>query len=225
MNIIIFGATGMVGRGVLLEALDSPEVTHVLSVGRRTTGVDHAKLREVVHEDFEDFAPIADELTGLDACLWCLGISSAGLDEATYTRITYTYTMVAAKVLYEQSPGMRFCFVSGAGTDDTEQGRVMWARVKGMTENALKQVGFREVILFRPGFIRPMRCSQPRGTLYRILYAIFGVFDPILRGLGNATSTVEVGRAMIAAALGMSEKQVLNSPDINQLAARFQTQP
>lgn len=186
--------------------------------------VDHPKLRQIVHENFEDFEALTDEFKGLDACFWCLGVSSAGLDEAAYTRITYDFTMAAAKVLHEQRPNMRFCFVSGAGTDDTEQGRVMWARVKGKAENALKQVGFQEVILFRPGFIRALRGTKSRVALYRVLYAIFSLFDPILRRLDSITSTVAIGRAMIAAAQGLSEKQLLDPPDINQLAAKLQHQ-
>lgn len=220
MNIVIFGASGMIGWGVLLEALDSPAVTRVLSVGRRTLDIEHPKLRQIVHEDFEDFGSVADELTDIDACLWCLGTSAAGLDEAAYTRITYDFTMAAAKILHARSPDLRFCFVSGAGTDDTEKGRTMWARVKGKTENALRRVGFREVILFRPALIKPMRGAKPRGALYRIMYAIFGVLSPLLRVLGMATSTVEVGRSMVAAAQGKSSQPVLDSNDINALAAR-----
>lgn len=221
MNVLIFGATGMVGRGALLEALDCPVVAHVLSIGRRKADVEHPKLRQLVHTNFEDFESIASELKGLDACMWCLGVTSAGLDEAAYTHITYDYTMAAAKVLLEQSPDSRFCFVSGAGADSSERGRIMWARVKGKTENALKQMGFREAIVFRPGFIQPMRGARSRVALYRILYAIFGILYPVLRALGQATSTVDMGKAMIAAAMGMSQKQVLNTKDINQLAARL----
>ncbi|MCA9539737.1 MAG: NAD(P)H-binding protein [Myxococcales bacterium] len=219
MRVILFGASGMIGRGVLLEALDSPVITEVISVGRRPVDVEHAKLRQIEHADFEHFEALADDFTGLDACFWCLGVQSAGLDEAAYSRITYAYTMAAARVLRERSPGLRFCFVSGAGTDATEKGRTMWARVKGRTENALSAMGFADVIHFRPALIRPMRGSKPRGTAYVITYAILGVFMPLFRLFGGATSTVEIGRAMIAAAQGKSEQKVLDSPAINRLAA------
>lgn len=218
MNVVIFGATGLVGRGVLLEALDDPGVERVVSVARRPSGVTHDKLQDIEHDDFTDFDPIADQLADLDACFWCLGISSAGLDEAAYTRITYDFTMAAAKVLKEKNPDMVFCFVSGAGTDDTEQGRTMWARVKGKTENALKGMGFRTTVLFRPAFIKPMRGSSPRGALYKVMTAILGLFAPLFRALGAATSTVEIGRAMLAAARGNAPKQILDSRDINALA-------
>lgn len=210
----------MVGRGVLLESLDSPNVGKVLSISRRPLDIEHPKLRELRHDDLTDFSAISDQLAGLDACFWCLGTTSVGLDEAAYTRITYDFTMAAAKVLHEKNPDMRFCFVSGAGTDDTEGGRVMWARVKGKAENNLKNVGFGEVILFRPAFIRPMRGCKPRGKGLRLTYALLGFVIPLSRMFGYATSTVEVGRAMIAAALGRSERQVLDSREINHLALK-----
>lgn len=220
MNVIIFGASGLIGQGVLHEALDCAGVTKVLSVGRSQMDVDHAKLEQIVHEDFEDFEPIADRLTGLDACFWCLGTASAGVDEATYTRITFDFTMAAATVLLEQSPEICFCFVSGAGTDSSEQGRAMWARVKGKTENALKKLGFRSVFLFRPAFIKPLPGVRPRSALYRLFNPVFLALYPLLRRFGAATSSSEIGRAMIAAAEGKSTQQVLESRDINGLATR-----
>ncbi|WP_428263043.1 epimerase [Haliangium sp.] len=220
MNVVIFGASGMIGHGVLLEALDCPEVSTVTSIGRRRVDIEHPKLGQIVHSDFEDFEPLADELAGVDACFWCLGVTSAGLDEATYTRITYDFTMAAAKVLRRRSPEVCFCFVSGAGTDDSERGRVMWARVKGKTENALAGLGVRELVVFRPAFIRARRGARPHGAL-RVLYPLALLFYPLLRPLGMATSTVEVGRAMLAAAQGLAEQRVLDSRGINQLAARL----
>ena len=217
-RIVIFGGTGLIGQGVLLEALDHPEVESVVSVGRRTIELDHPKLRQVVHRDFEDFQPIAEDLRGLDACFWCLGTASAGMDEAAYTRITHDFTMAAARVLLEQSPEVCFCFVSGAGTDATERGRMMWARVKGRTENALKEMAFRRLYLFRPGVIQSVRGDSPRGAVARAAYAIL---YPIVRAFGGATSNVEIGNAMLAAASGMAQKQVLSSRDINQLAAEL----
>ncbi|MGA7303264.1 MAG: NAD(P)H-binding protein [Rhodothermales bacterium] len=221
MNIVIFGATGMVGRGVLLEALDSPDVDKVLIVSRYSSDVQHPKLRQLIQDDFEHFDTIADQLNGLDACFWCLGTTSVGLNEAAYTRITYDFTIAAAKVLYEKNPNLLFCFVSGAGTDSTERGRVMWARVKGKAENALKLFGFQQVVIFRPALIKPMRGCLPKGRFNRMMYTLFGFFAPLLRPFGMATSTVEVGRAMVAAGLGRSERQVLDSREINQLALKF----
>lgn len=219
MKIILFGATGMVGRGVLLEALDHPEVTQVLSVGRGTTGLVHTKLEELVHGDFLDFSGVASGFEGYDACLWCLGASSVGMDESTYTRITHDFTMAAATVLHERNPDMRFCFVSGAGTDDSESGRVMWARVKGKAENALKRIGFREVVIIRPGLIQPMRGIRTRVAALRFVYRLLFVFFPMLRAAGIATSTIDVGKAMIAAAMGMSSMTILGNRDINRLSS------
>ena len=221
MKVVLFGATGMIGKGVLLEALDHDAVSEVLCIGRRKVDVTHDKLRQIEHADFTDFSALAGELSGLDACFWCLGISSAGMDEARYTEITHAYTMAAARVLHAASPKLCFCFVSGAGTDATERGRSMWARVKGKTENDLKKVGFRELVIFRPAFIRPMRGVGSRTALYRVLYAVIGFLGPAFRALGLATSTVEMGRAMLAAAHGRAEQQILDSRGINDLAAKL----
>lgn len=215
----------MVGRGALLEALDHPDVTEVLSVGRREVNVDHPRLRQLVHKDFEDFAPVAEELAGFDACFWCLGVSSAGMDEAKYARITHDYTMAAAKVLFARNPDMRFCFVSGVGTDDTEQGRVMWARIKGKAENSLKKVGFRQVVLYRPGYIQPKRGVKSRVVAYRVLYALFGFLYPLLRLFNRATSTVSLGRALLAGGMGLADKSPLYARDINRLAAEVEMPP
>ncbi|MEM8486673.1 MAG: epimerase [Bacteroidota bacterium] len=220
MNVLIFGATGMVGYGVLLELIDSPAVARILSIGRRTLDIEAPKLEQLVHTNYENFDAIADKMTGFEACMWCIGVPSAGLTEEKYTTITYAYTMAAAKVLVKQSPDMRFCFVSGEGADSSESGRSMWARVKGKAENALIALPFKEVVIFRPGFIKAERGSKPRGALYKTMYAIFGVLAPVMRWFGAATSTTEIGKAMIAAAQGKAEKQILRSVDINALATR-----
>lgn len=220
LRVVIFGSTGLIGHGVLLEALDHPAVGEVLTIGRRPSEVEHEKLRHVVHEDFLDFAPIADELADLDACFWCLGISSAGIDEARYTEITYGYTMAAAEVLKERSPDLCFCFVSGEGTDDTEKKGAMWARVKGRAENAVKRT-FEKSYLFRPAYIRPMRGATSKTTLYRVLNPFFVGLSPLLRPMGMATSTVEIGKAMIAAATGLADAPILPSKAINALAAKL----
>ena len=217
MNILLTGATGMVGRGVLLEALDHPEVNSVLSIGRRPCGVVHPKLEEVVLEDFEDYTPIVDRLAAIDACLWCLGISSVGILDADYDHITYDYTIAAARALHAQNPEARFCYVSGAGTDSSEQGRIRWARVKGKTENDLKKIGFRSVTLFRPGLIRPMRGIVPNDRLQKILYTLLTPILPLLQKLHMTTSTDALGRAMIAAGMGRVREGVLGNREINEV--------
>ena len=219
MKVVVFGASGLIGGGVLMEALDSPEVTSVLSIGRRALDLDHPKLRHIVHDDFEDFTPLADQLADLDACFWCLGIASAGLDEQTYTRITVDFTLAAAKVLRERSPNLCFCFVSGAGTDDSERGRFMWARVKGRAENALRGFGFRRVAMFRPGFIRRLRGVKPQRASKRLIQPLSLPFYGLARLFGGASSNVEIGKAMIAVAKGESDATLLTSADINALAA------
>ena len=222
LRVVIFGATGTVGAGTLLECLDSPAIGEVRCVVRRATGRQHPKLREIVHDDFRDFSAAAEALTGLDACFWCVGTPSAGLTEARYTEVTYAYAMAAARVLRDQSPGLRFVFVSGTGADETEQGRVMWARVKGRAENAILGMGFAGAIVFRPGVIVPKRGIRHSVRLYGITTTLLRPFLPLVRALRSATSTVEIGKAMIAFAcgrnLGDPPKRRLDSKDINELA-------
>lgn len=220
MKIILFGATGMVGQGVLRECLLDPEVEHVLAVGRRATGVRHEKLREIVREDLTDLTSVERELAGFDACFFCLGVSSAGMTEEAYTRVTYDFTMAAARVLARLNPGMTFVYVSGAGTDSTERGRSMWARVKGRTENALLKLPFKATHLFRPAFIQPMHGIVSRTRLYRVLYAVIEPLYPVLRVLfpGYVTTTEKVGRAMLRVAKQGAPRAVLENADINALA-------
>ncbi len=220
MNVVIFGASGLIGQGVLLESLDHHTIERVVTVGRRPSEIAHDKLEHVVHSDFMDLSPIADRLEGLDACFWCLGVSSAGMSEADYARVTYDYTVAAGDLLHEKNPDLCFCFVSGAGTDDTEKGRTMWARVKGKAENYVKRT-FEKSYLFRPGYIRPMRGARSRTMLYRAASPLLFAVNPLLRATNMATSTVEMGKAMIAAASGLGEKQILDSKDINALAAKL----
>ena len=221
MKIVLFGATGMVGQGVLRECLLDGDVESVLTVGRSATGQEHPKLREIVHADFTDFGAVAGELTGHDACFFCLGVTSAGRKEEDYRRVTYDFTLAAAEVLAKQNPGMTFVYVSGAGTDSTERGRSMWARVKGETENALLRLPFGGAYLFRPALIRPRHGIRSRTRLYRISYAVLWPFLPALRRLfpGYVTSTEEVGRAMLAVAKRGAPRPVLENRDINVLAA------
>lgn len=215
------GASGMVGGGVLLECIDDPSVESVLVVGRTPCGVTHPKLTEVLHRDFYDFAPLRPVLTGRDACFFCLGTTSAGKTEADYTRQTYDLTLGAARVMAQASPGMTFVYVSGRGTDSTEKGRVMWARVKGRTENALLALPFRAAYMLRPGVIEPLRGARSRTPLYHFFYVAFAWLWPILRRVwpDSVTTTVAVGRAMLALAAHGDAKKVLEPADINRLAA------
>ena len=211
----------MVGQGVLRECLLDPEVERVLSVVRSTTGQTHAKLREVVHRDFIDFSGIEAELTGYDACFFCLGVSSAGMTEAEYTRVTYDITLAAAATLARLNPGMVFEYISGTGTDSTESGRSMWARVKGRTENALLALPFKAAYMFRPGFIQPLHGITSKTRAYRIFYAVTMPLLPLLKTFfpQHATTTERLGRAMIAVAKRGYPTRVLEMRDINKAAA------
>jgi uncharacterized protein YbjT (DUF2867 family) len=209
----------MVGQGVLRECLLDPNVETVLSIGRSPTGQQHPKLREIVHKDIADLAPIEDQLSGCDACFFCLGVSSVGLSEAVYRPLTYDLTLKVANTLVKLNPSMTFVYVSGMGTDSTESGRTMWARVKGQTENALLRLPFKAAYMFRPGFIQPLHGIKSRTALYRIPYVILGPFIPLLRKLfpKYVTTTEVLGRAMIKAGREGAPKKVLESQDINSL--------
>ncbi len=220
MNVILFGATGMIGSGVLIECLEDPRVRSVLVVGRTPCGVVHPKLREHLRSDFFDYGDATADFAGHDACFFCLGVSSAGMSEANYRRVTYDLTLSAAKALQGASPGIAFCYVSGAGTDSTGRGRSMWARVKGKTENDLLRMPF-EAYMFRPGLIQPLKGARSRTKLYQAIYTAVGPLFPVLKRLApnQITTTENVGRAMIRVATGGTTKRVLQSSDINALAA------
>jgi uncharacterized protein YbjT (DUF2867 family) len=219
MRAIVFGATGMIGQGVLRECLLDPDVERVLSIGRRRTGQSHAKLREIVHADFSDFSSIQGEMAGHDACFFCLGLSSAGMSEEEYRRVTYGVTMAAAEPLAKLNPGMTFVFVSGAGTDSTERGRTMWARVKGATENALLRMPFKAAYMLRPAYIQPRHGIVASGKITKVLYAVLGPLYPVWKVLfpNYVTTTEELGRAMIYIAKHGAAKRVLESRDIVRL--------
>lgn len=219
MTVLLFGATGMIGQGVLRECLLDPRVSEVLVIGRSPSGQAHPKLRELLHGDFFDYAAVEAELTGLDACCFCLGVTSAGLSEDAYQRVTYDLTLAAAQTLVRLNPAMSFCYISGAGADSSEQGRVMWARVKGRIENALLRLPFKGVYIFRPGAIRPLHGITSRTALYRVLYVLLAPFWPLLKALapGSFTTTEQLGRAMVQAALEGAPKAILETPDINKL--------
>ncbi|WNG51478.1 NAD(P)H-binding protein [Archangium minus] len=221
MKILLFGATGMIGQGVLRECLLDPEVERVLAVGRSETGQRHEKLIELLHRDFTDFSSVEEKLSGYDACFFCLGVSSAGMKEQDYRRVTYDYTLAAARTLARLNPGMTFIYVSGVGTDSTGKGRVMWARVKGETENALFQLPFKAAYMFRPGFIQPMHGVTSKTRLYRVLYWVMGPLSPFFEMLYPEffTTTERVGRAMLRVAKQGAPQRLLENRDINALAA------
>lgn len=219
MKPILFGASGMVGQGLLRECLLDPQIEAVLSIVRASTGQQHPKLREIVQKDVANLAPVEDQLRGFDACFFTLGVSSAGMTEAAYRAVTYDLTLSVANMLVRLNPGMTFVYVSGMGTDSTEHGRLMWARVKGQTENALLRLPFKAAYMFRPGFIQPLHGIQSRTALYRIPYTILSPIIPLLLKLGPkyVTTTEVLGRAMIKAARSGAPKQILESQDINAL--------
>jgi uncharacterized protein YbjT (DUF2867 family) len=221
MKVVVFGATGMVGQGVLRECLLDPGVEAVLAVTRTPLAETNAKLRQIVHEDFTDFSGVAEHLTGWDACFFCLGISSVGMKEADYRRVTYDFTMAAANVLAAHNPGMTFVFVSGASTDSSEKGPSMWARVKGQTENALMRLPFKASYMFRPGYIQPMHGVKSKTWVYRLFYALFAPLYPLLRRLAPSyvTSTEAIGRAMLRVAREGTDQRVLENADIDRLGA------
>ncbi|MDQ0081908.1 MULTISPECIES: NmrA family NAD(P)-binding protein [Variovorax] len=219
MKILIFGATGMVGQGVLRECLLAPDVESVVAVGRNATGQQHPKLRDLVHKDMYDYSAIEPQLQGFDACFFCLGVSSVGMKEPEYKRITYDLTLAAATVLARLNPAMTFTYVTGAGTDSSERGSSMWARVKGATENALLRLPFKAAYMFRPGMIQPLHGIRSKTPLYD---AAIVVLRPVL-GLAHSlwpnkvTTTEKIGRAMLAVARNGAPKVLLDPADINAL--------
>jgi uncharacterized protein YbjT (DUF2867 family) len=220
MNVLLFGATGMVGQGVRRECLNDPDVQRVLTIGRTGTGAQHQKLREIVHGDMWHYTSIEGELSGFDACFFCLGVASAGMSEADYEAVTYGITMAAAETLSRLNPRMTFIFVSGAGADSSEHGRIMWARIKGKTENAVLRQPFKAAFVFRPGVIQPLHGIRSRTALYRVLYSCTKPLLPLLRWAlpGYILTTEQIGRAMLAVAKRGASKPILESKDISAIA-------
>lgn len=219
IKVIITGATGMIGEGVLYECLNHQHIEQVLVVTRKSTGYAHPKLSEIVHSDFFDFNPIREKLTGFDACYFCLGVSSLGMKEKAYTRMTYSLTLNFASLLVNQNPEMTFCYISGAGTDSTENGRTMWARVKGKTENDLMKLPFKQVYNFRPGGIEPFLPLRPSQSYYKTYKYLKGIF--ILMKLiapGMIITLKDLAAAMINASIMGYSSQVLEMKDMKQLA-------
>jgi uncharacterized protein YbjT (DUF2867 family) len=221
VNVIIFGATGMVGQGALRECLAAADVGKVLTVGRAPTGMRHPKLQELVHAEMWDYANVEDDLKNYDACFFCIGVTSSGMDEKRYTHLTYDLTMAAAGTLARLNPQMVFVYVSGAGADSSETSRIMWERVRGKTENALLKLPFRGAYIFRPGMIQPVGVKS-KTTSYRWFYSLTKPLLPLLRAMlpDQILSTPQVGQAMLAAVRNGAQKRVLESPDINALSKR-----
>jgi len=209
----------MVGQGVLRECLLDPEVERVLVIGRRATGQEHEKLHEIVLSDLFELSAMEGRLSGYDACFFCLGVSAVGMKEESYRRVTYDLTISVARILARLNPGMTFIYVSGANTDSTERGRMMWARVKGKTENALLQVPFKAVYMFRPGYIQPLHGVRTKTKWYGAVYAMMGPLYPVWKLLfpKYVTTTECVGRAMLNVAKQGAPKSVLENQDINSI--------
>jgi hypothetical protein len=216
LNLILTGATGMVGEGVLHECLQHDRVENILVINRKTCGIQHPKLKEIIHGDFFDLSSIKEELKGYNTCFFCLGVSSVGMKEKEFYRLTYTLTLHVAEILASQNSDMVFCYISGKGTDSSEKGRLMWARVKGKTENDLMKLPFKKVYAFRPGFIKPTPGLKNTLGLYKYL----GWLMPVLKFLSpNMASTLkELGLAMINAATKGYEKNIIEVKDIVVLA-------
>jgi uncharacterized protein YbjT (DUF2867 family) len=220
MNVLLFGATGMVGQGVLRECLLDPGVVSVQTVGRTATGAHHAKLRELLHNDLWHYQSLEAQLSGFDACFFCLGVASAGMTEENYERVTYGITMAAAEMLTRVNPQMTFIYVSGTGTDSSGRGRIMWARVKGKTENALLRLPFKAAYMFRPGIIEPLHGARSRTPLYRVFYTVGKPLLLLIRCAfpDQILTTEQVGRAMLAVARHDFPRQILESKDIRAAA-------
>lgn len=218
MKVILFGATGMIGQGVLRECLADPEVERVLCLVRSPLEQTHEKLTVLTHKDFTDYSAVEAQLAGYDACLFCLGISSVGMSEADYTKVTYDYAIAAARALLKVNPAMTFEYVSGASTDGTAKGSVMWARVKGKTENDLLAMPFKAAYMFRPGYIQPLHGIKSKTPLYSAIYSVAGVaLYPLIRAVAPnyAINTEQLGRAMIEVAKHGAPKRVLEMPDLH----------
>ena len=208
----------MVGRGVLLECLDHPDIEEVIAINRSSLGLNNLKLKEILLEDFAQLASVQDRLKGVDACYYCMGVSVLGLNEASYTRITFDFAKIFADILYELNPEMVFNYVSGAGTDSTERGKTMWARVKGKTENYILNKGFKDAYAFRPGMIIPERGIKSKTGWYNAIYVLMRPFFPLFKKSKNITTTTNIGLAMISTLYHPQELKHLENKEINVLA-------
>jgi uncharacterized protein YbjT (DUF2867 family) len=215
-KVILTGATGMIGKGVLLECLDDESVSEILVIGRNGIGFSHPKVKELIHTDFSEFESIKSQLSGYDACFFCLGISAAGLKEEQYKNITYDFTLALAETLAKLNRSMTFNYVSGMGTDSTEKGRMMWARIKGKTENDILKLGFKQALMFRPGMIIPLRGIQSRTKSYQFIYDYFLWMVKLVKTLSpnSVVTTTQIGKAMINSIKTGHDKKILEPKDI-----------
>jgi nucleoside-diphosphate-sugar epimerase len=221
MKVLITGSTGMVGKAVCLECLEDPLISEIVLINRSSCGIENPKIREIIHQDFFDLSSVQSEFSNMDACFFCMGVSVAGMSEEEYRKITYDLTLYFAQVFISVSPKAIFTYVSGEYTDSTETGRVMWARVKGKTENAIMAMEFTKAYLLRPGYIHPMKGIRSRTKLYAILYDVLGIFFPIIKWISphKVTTSVNVGLAHIELLNGCN-KRILHAVEINELAER-----
>lgn len=217
-KVIVTGASGMVGKGVLIECLESKEIEKVLIINRKSINLQHHKLEEVLLQDFTQVETIKDKLSGYDAIFHCMGISVLGLSEEEYTRITYNTTKSFADVLYALNPTMTFIYVSGRGTDSSEKGKVMWARVKGKTENYILNKGFKDAYAYRPGAIIPEKGVKTRTKMYNVIYTIMSPFFPLMKLSDSNTTSSRIGISMIKLLFSPVSKKIVDPPDINALA-------
>ncbi len=216
LRVIITGTTGMVGEGVLHECLQNPDITAVLLINRKPLGITHPKLKEIIHSDFFELSSIEGQLSGYDACYFCLGVSAIGMNEEDYYRMTYTLTLYVAQVLSKANPEMVFCYVSGSGTDSSEKGRAMWARVKGKTENDLMNLPFKKVYAFRPGYMQPTKGLKNVKKYYHYMSWMYPFFRTVFPSF--VSTLKELGLAMIAVTKNGYPKKVLEVKDIIKLA-------
>ena len=219
MKVIVTGASGMVGKGVLIECLENNEITQVLSIGRKTLGMNHPKLKEMIHKDFSEFDSVKDELKGYDACFHCMGVSSASFGKEAYYKMTYGFTMALAKTLFDVNPESTFTYVSGQGTDSKEKG-TGWAAVKGKTENDLLAMGFKQAFMFRPGGILPVKGAEPSGKVGKRLMKSFTWLIKLIKTIApnSIVNTSQVGIAMIQVAKNGYSETIINPKDILKLS-------
>ncbi|ABY42099.1 NAD-dependent epimerase/dehydratase family protein [Bacillus mycoides] len=218
MKVIIFGATGMVGQSALRESLLNDEVKEVVTIGRKRTNAMHEKLTEIELANVADLSSIEEKITGFDACFFCLGVSSQGMKEDEYTKVTYDLTLSAAKTLAKLNPDMTFIYVSGSGTDSTESGRTMWARVKGRTENELLRLPFKSAYMFRPGLIIPTNGVKSKTKSYQLMYDIMKPFNPLLKRLGSVITSEQLGRTMIRVGKDGYTHSIIESSDLKKIS-------
>jgi uncharacterized protein YbjT (DUF2867 family) len=223
MKVIITGATGMIGKGVLLECLDHPQVEKVLTIGRTSQNIKHSRLTELIHDDFLDFSTIKNQLSGYDACFLCMGVSAGGMKEEQYRLLTYDYTLSIASTLQELNPEMICTYVSGEGTDSSEKGRAMWARVKGKTENDLLALGFKQSYMFRPGGIIPLRGIKSKTKSYQFMYEYYLWLVKLIKFIvpNAVVNTTQIGLAMIEVDKNGYDKKIIRPADILRLPNRI----